>query len=126
MDYYYRERHESEGFREEATPYPAILLVGLVGFLLGLSLLHSVESAVVRAEESINWALVAVPLFIILAIQWFGSFEVPELVAVGDTLSWAVDCVSHEGGSPWAVAAVLLLLLFLASFRSTFRDMWLI
>ncbi|CAA6655957.1 unnamed protein product [Spirodela intermedia] len=102
-----------ENLGVQPVPYPVLLLLGLVGLLLGVPLFLAYESAVEEAQQRLNWGLMAVPVLLIFAIRWAASFQ-----------GWAVDGASEEGGSPWAVAAVVVLVLVLVSFQSTFRDVW--
>ncbi|CAA7391362.1 unnamed protein product [Spirodela intermedia] len=129
MDYYTGSGGPSalENLGVQPVPYPVLLILGLVGLLLGVPLFLAYESAVEEAQQRLNWGLMAVPVLLIFAIRWAASFQgsgLPFGLSLGDQRRWAVDGASEEGGSPWAVAAVVVLVLVLVSFQSTFRDVW--
>lgn len=132
MDCYGRRNgwlHALENLRVHPVPYPVLLILGLVGLLLGVSLFLAYESAIEEVQERLSWGLLAVPVLLIFAIRWSASFQRPGLpfgLSLGDRRRRAVVNAWEEGGSPWGVAAVVVLLLVLVSFQSTFRDMWLI
>jgi hypothetical protein len=129
---YYDRRYQSsilDSFTLSPLPYPVILILLMVFFFLGVSSYFTYEDFMEEVEEQMSWILLAVPLVLILLIQWLSSI---------DTFDGFVGFfypnqhnrrinygISNDGGSsPWGVAALVVLVLILASFHSTFQDMW--
>ncbi|XP_078174107.1 uncharacterized protein LOC144567799 [Carex rostrata] len=129
---YYDRRNDSsiiDSFTLSPLPYPVILILLMVFFFLGISWYFTYEDFFETVEEEFNWVLLVVPLILILLIQWLSSME-----SFDGFLGFFYPNhrnqrtnygYSNEGGSsPWGVAALVVLVLILASFHSTFEDMW--
>ncbi|KAG0460674.1 hypothetical protein HPP92_020570 [Vanilla planifolia] len=112
-------------------PYPVLLILAMVIVLLGFSWSFSYEDFVETAEEKMSWALLLVPVGLLLLIRLVSSadfgvrgflfpFDRREYRRFYDSV-WPQDA---GGASPWGVAAALVVLIVLASFHSTFLDMW--
>lgn len=132
MSYHGDRRAESsllEAFTLSPVPYPVILILGMVTLLLGVSWFFSYEDFIEEATEQLSWLLLAVPVLLVLLIRWISSVESFEgyFGFYPSERRWRAnryDAGPGEGSSPWGVAMVVVLLLVLASFHSTFRDMW--
>lgn len=118
-----------EGFSLNPLPYPVLLLLGVIFMFLGFQWYVSYEEVVESTEESMGWILLAVPVVLIFAVRLLSNVENPE------RLFWSSPWDRHrrrgyfsqsEGSSPWGVAALILLLLVLVQFQSTFLDSWFI
>ncbi|KAG1354067.1 hypothetical protein COCNU_07G001790 [Cocos nucifera] len=101
----------------------------MVFFLLGISWFFTYEDIIETTEEQINWALLVIPVVLLLVIRWLSSIERFEDTLLGSLLPYDRrrsynNYQPQEGSSPWGVAAVVVLLLILVSFQSTFQDMW--
>ncbi|KAL5210493.1 hypothetical protein ABZP36_006116 [Zizania latifolia] len=129
---YYDRRGESsivEAFTLSPLPYPVILILGMVMLLLGVSWFFTYEDFIEEAAEQFNWALLVVPIALVLLIKWISSVETFEgyFGFYPTERRWnrgGYDAAAADGSSPWGVAMVVLLLLVLATFHSTFQDMW--
>ncbi|KAL6645919.1 hypothetical protein ACP70R_012678 [Stipagrostis hirtigluma subsp. patula] len=131
---YYGDRRGAEATIVEAftlspVPYPVILILLVVALLLGASWFFTYEDFIEEAAETFSWALLAVPIALVLLIRWISSVESFEgyFGFYPSERRWRgnrYDAAPAEGSSPWGVAMVVVLLLVLASFHSTFQDMW--
>lgn len=118
-----------EVFSLNPMPYPVLLLLAVIFIFLGLQWYVSYEEVVESTEESMGWILFVVPIALIFAVRFLSNIENPE------RLFWSSPWDRHrrlnylsssEGSSPWGVAAVILLLLVLLQFQSSFLDSWFI
>ncbi|XP_022989070.1 uncharacterized protein LOC111486253 [Cucurbita maxima] len=105
-------------------PYPVLLLLAVVFIFLGASWWLSYESAVEAAEDQINWILFATPVLLIILARFLSSVD-PSFFS---SSPWDRRRRTHhlpaEGSSPWGVAALIVLLLVLVQFQSSFRESW--
>ena len=110
-----------------APPLQLLAVVGIVMFLLFVPSYIKFKSTMQTATINLNFLLLFLPLvliFIAHSISRHGSrLVVPvPLLSLGRAL--ARTRTGGAGGSPWGVAALVVLLLVLAFFRSNFRSMW--
>jgi len=132
MAYYGDRRPESsivEAFTLSPLPYPVILILLMVSLLLGVSWFFTYEDFIEEAAEQFSWALLAVPIALVLLIRWISSVDSFDGYFSGFFPSerrWrpGYGSAPAEGSSPWGVAMLVLLLIVLASFHETIRDMW--
>ncbi|BAH92077.1 uncharacterized protein [Oryza sativa Japonica Group] len=116
-----------EAFTLSPLPYPVILILLMVMLLLGVSWFFTYEDFMEEAAEQLSWALLLVPVALVLLIRWISSVDTFDgyFSFYPTERRWnRYDPGPAEGSSPWGVAMVVLLLLVLASFHSTFQDMW--
>ncbi|KAF5752033.1 hypothetical protein HS088_TW02G01053 [Tripterygium wilfordii] len=130
MAYSYHERRSSifDLFSLNPLPYPVLLILAVISIFLGMSWYFSYEEAVEAAEETMGWALLAVPVVLIFLVRWLSSMENHDMF-----FGWSpwdkrgrtyYGPSSSEGSSPWGVAALIVLLLILLRFQSVFLDSW--
>ncbi|KAL7118640.1 hypothetical protein ACP275_02G015900 [Erythranthe tilingii] len=119
-----------EAFSLNPLPYPVLLFSCLIFLFLGLQWYVSYESVVEAAEESMGWLLMAAPLVLLFAVRWLSTLENrPEWWFSGTSPPWDSRRrnyfrSSEEGGSPWGVAALIVLLLVLVQYQSVFLESW--
>ncbi|KAL3515026.1 hypothetical protein ACH5RR_021928 [Cinchona calisaya] len=118
-----------EVFSLNPLPYPVLLILGVIFIFLGLQWYVSYESVVEATEESMGWVLMAVPLVLIILVRLLSNVDSPERFFWGSS-PWdrhrRMQYQYSEGSSPWGVAALIVLLLVLLHFQSTFLDSWFI
>ncbi|WCJ39555.1 hypothetical protein M5689_020536 [Euphorbia peplus] len=127
--YCYGRRNNSifDGFTLSPLPYPVLLILGVTSVFLGISWLFSYEDMVEAAEEQTKWVLLVIPLVIILVVRWLSSMENPDMLFAKSPWEWKRGThhrAPPEGSSPWGVAALIVLLLVLVQFQSSFLDSW--
>lgn len=131
MSYYGDRRAESsivEAFTLSPLPYPVILVLLMVTLLLGASWFFTYDDFIEEASQQLSWALLGVPIALVLLIRWISSVDSFEgyLGFYPRESRWKgrYERGPAEGSSPWGVALLVILLLVLASFHSTIHDMW--
>jgi hypothetical protein len=101
----------------------------MVLFFLAISFFFTFGDFMEAAQEQISLVLLIVPLVLILLIKLLSSVESFDGI-VGFCRNNRHHLTNYErlneGGStpPWGVAALVVLILILAFFHSTFQDMW--
>lgn len=130
MAYDRRDSSVFDAFTLSPLPYPVLLILLMVFFLLGISWFFTYEEIIETTEEQVNWLLLVSPVVLVLVIRWLSSIERFEDTLLGSLLPYDGRRSNYyinqpqEGSSPWGVAAVVVLLLILVSFQSSFQDMW--
>ncbi|KAG5047825.1 hypothetical protein JHK85_008928 [Glycine max] len=114
-----------DGFSLNPVPYPVLLILSLILLFLGISWYLSYEEVVEAAEEQLGWMLLATPVVLILVVRWLSSVDTSEWFFFNSS-PWERRRRTHhfpsEGSSPWGVAALILLVLVLLHYHSTFLD----
>ncbi|KAL8556227.1 hypothetical protein ACS0TY_003868 [Phlomoides rotata] len=114
-----------DGFSLNPLPYPVLLILAVISLFLGLQWYVSYESVVEATEESMGWLLMAAPLLLLFAVKWLSTSENTGWWFYGAS-PWRRESYfgSAEGGSPWGVAALIVLLLVLMQYQSSFLESW--
>ncbi|KAL2346060.1 hypothetical protein Fmac_000060 [Flemingia macrophylla] len=112
-----------DGFTLNPVPYPVLLILTLILSFLGISWYLSYEEVVEAAEEQLGWMLLATPVLLILIVRWLSSVDTSDWFFFNSS-PWRTHHFHSEGTSPWGVAALILLVLVLLHFHSTFLDAW--
>ncbi|KAK7351912.1 hypothetical protein VNO77_11681 [Canavalia gladiata] len=116
-----------EGFTLNPLPYPVLLILLVIFLFLGISWYFSYEEVVESAEEQLGWILFVTPVLLLLIARWLSSVDTSDWWFFSPS-PWETRRRTHyqpsEGTSPWGVAAVILLLLILLHYQSTFLDTW--
>ncbi|KAK2978008.1 hypothetical protein RJ640_026442 [Escallonia rubra] len=68
-----------------------------------------------------GWALLAAPLLILFAVRWLSTVENPDGL-FGWNRRGRTNYLQSEGSSSWGVAALILVLLVMVQYHSTFLD----
>ncbi|KAK9165192.1 hypothetical protein Scep_000383 [Stephania cephalantha] len=130
MNYYARRRHDAsifDVFTLNPLPYPVLLLLIVIFVFLGISWSFSYESVVEDAELNFGLFLKVVPVLLLLLVQLLSKFENPErwfYTSPYDRRRKAHYFQSSDGASPWWVLGLIVLLLLMVSYQSTFLDSW--
>ncbi|KAK8916902.1 hypothetical protein KSP39_PZI022834 [Platanthera zijinensis] len=125
-------------------PHPVLLFLLIFLLLAGISSSSNVSGFIIKPKEQMSLGLFLGPVAVLLLIRFVPSAE--SLLAFSHSISDAgaallgylspysgrcfanlYDCISPQDGcaaSPWGVAAAVVLLIVLASFRSVFLDKW--
>jgi hypothetical protein len=116
---------------EDPVPYPVLLLLVIVSVLVGISWRFSKGSgAKCLVGSHTGWALRAIPLVLTLILHCLSSSEISKIKS--QMLGHDAD---HSGSSerfsfkkvsltPWALAALVVFLVFMAQYQSEFRIRW--
>ncbi|XP_030532007.1 uncharacterized protein LOC115742059 [Rhodamnia argentea] len=116
----------SDVFTLNPLPYPVLAILAVISIFLGISWYFSYESVVETAEEQTGWILLAVPIVLILLVRLLSSMDDPQSLFTGSP--WGRRRATYgppaEGSSPWGVAALIVLLLVLLQYQSSFLESW--
>ncbi|CAN0907559.1 hypothetical protein LINGRAHAP2_LOCUS24861 [Linum grandiflorum] len=87
--------------------------------VLGFSWYINYESVIEDLINQIKFLLILSPILLLLLLHClsrFPNFYVP--------LPTERDSLHRAGGSPWGVALLLVFLLFMISYQSSFQERW--
>ncbi|CAJ2642940.1 unnamed protein product [Trifolium pratense] len=110
-----------------APPFQLVSIVGIVMFLLFVPSYINFKSTMHKANITLHLFLMILPLLLIF-IAYFISKCGPRFVLpvdfFGRQLVQSRARTEGGGSAPWGLAALVVLLLVLASKLSNFRSMW--
>ncbi|KAB1227911.1 hypothetical protein CJ030_MR1G013791 [Morella rubra] len=92
--------------------------LGIVFFILGFTWYLNFESMFEDFFTYLKLFCIIVPVLLLIIVHCLSS-GVPSLIP-----SVERDSLLRAGGSPWGVALVLVFLLFVISYQSTFHERW--
>ncbi|KAL6995837.1 hypothetical protein U1Q18_005973 [Sarracenia purpurea var. burkii] len=97
------------------TPLPLLFIFVVIVFLASTS--HYLETKAKMKQTMLNFQLflILLPVVLIMSVH---------LVTVIRDPRTAYDSEQRQDGSPWAVAAAVLLLLVLVSYQSSLQSKW--
>uniref|UniRef100_A0A1J3HH23 Transmembrane protein n=1 Tax=Noccaea caerulescens TaxID=107243 RepID=A0A1J3HH23_NOCCA len=117
-----------DSFSLSPLPFPVLVILAVASIFLMTSWYWSFEEAAESAGEQMNLALLLIPLLLIVLVRWLSSMENPDAflgVFSSRRQIYRSPGAGDEGGSsPWGVAAVIVLLLVLLNYQSSFSEMW--
>ncbi|KAF8012546.1 hypothetical protein BT93_I0648 [Corymbia citriodora subsp. variegata] len=113
----------SDAFTLNPLPYPVLAILAVISIFLGISWYFSYESVVETAEWDMGWILLATPVVLILLVKFLSSMD-NQSFFTGWGRRRAINSQPSEGSSPWGVAALIVILLVLLQYQSSFLDSW--
>lgn len=101
-------------------PLHLILLIVIVFFMLGFSWYINYESMFEDMMSQFKLFLMLLPLLLLLLVHCLSTGGLPTfLLPLPEK-----DSLHRAGGSPWGVAFLLVFLLFMISYQSSFQERW--
>ncbi|CAN6811842.1 unnamed protein product, partial [Brassica oleracea var. botrytis] len=90
----------------------------VVFFVFSFTWYLNYESILEDTMNNLKFFIILSPLFLLLLVHFFSGglslyVPLPEQ-----------DSIHHAGSSPWGVAAVLVVILFMVSYQSDIHEMW--
>jgi len=115
-----------DGFTLSPLPYPVLLILAVIFIFLGTSWYFSYEDVVETAQEQFGWILFALPVVLIFIVRLVSSMEDSGWFSGSSVLNRRSTTYQSpsEGSSPWGVAALIVVLLILVQFQSSFLESW--
>ncbi|ERN11154.1 hypothetical protein AMTRI_Chr04g243600 [Amborella trichopoda] len=120
--YYNRNRSYGSYLSELQIPFHLCFFMFILLLFLSLSWYLSYESALESIVDQLKLWLIVSPVILLLVVHWLSSDEqrlVPFILQLPEK-----DSIHRAGSSPWGVAFVLMLLLFMISYQSYFHERW--
>lgn len=110
-------------------PYPVLLILAVLSVFLGISWYFSYESVVESTEERMGWVLLATPIVLLFVVRWLSSLgEAGNFFAVSpwdrQRRRMYSGALGDGGASPWGVAVLIVVLLVLLRYQSSFLESW--
>ncbi|KFK41727.1 hypothetical protein AALP_AA2G165000 [Arabis alpina] len=118
-----------DSFSLSPLPYPVLLILAVASVFLLTSWYFTFEEAAESAGEQMNIALLLIPLILIVLVRWLSSLENPDaflgMFSNRRQVYYRSPGAGDDGGSsPWGVAALIVLLLVLLQYQSSFLERW--
>ncbi|KAL6346587.1 hypothetical protein AAG906_000205 [Vitis piasezkii] len=109
-------------------PYPVLLILAVILIFFSISWYVSYDSIIEAAEVQMSWALLAIPILLLMAVHLVSSMENSDLFSASSPYGYRRRSYyrPQEGSSPWGVAALIVLLLIMVQYQSVFHDRWLV
>ncbi|KAJ9158675.1 hypothetical protein P3X46_024239 [Hevea brasiliensis] len=90
--------------------------------LIGFSWYMNYEPVLESMFDQVKLVLMVSPLLLLLVVHWFSNNE-------SRRLSYFIplpekDSLHRAGGTPWGVGFLLVFLLFMISYQSSFQERW--
>jgi hypothetical protein len=89
---------------------------------LGFSFYISFESASESLADQTKLFLILTPLLLVLAVHCLSNVDAQHFSL--SFLAPEQDSIHRAGSSPWGVAVLLMVLIFMVSYQSSFHEMW--
>lgn len=105
-------------------PYPVLLILAVIFIFFVIQWFVSYESMVESTKENFGWLLMATPVVLVFAVKWLSSIENLESFFGRDRRRRMNYAGSSEGSFPWGVAAMIVLVLVLLQYQSSFLESW--
>lgn len=127
--YYYQNSNGPYPYNYNSSSYSPPMSLHLCLFLFTLFALISLswymayESVLESLLEQLRLGLMLSPLLLLLLVHWLSDDE-RRRVLFFIPLPMERESFHQAGGSPWGVALVLVLLIFMISYQSYFQDWW--
>ncbi|QCE16689.1 uncharacterized protein LOC114163737 [Vigna unguiculata] len=107
-----------------APPLQLLAIVAIVMFLLFVPSYVNFKSTVHTATVGFHLFLLLLPLFLIVVAYAISKHGSRLVLPAPPPFLGGIRLRTDGGGFPWGVAALVVLLLVLASYLSNFRSMW--
>eukprot|EP01018_Ginkgo_biloba_P016717 Gb_33579 [translate_table: standard] len=101
-------------------PHHLLFILLIVLLFLFLSWYLAYESAMEDTMEQLKLFLMVSPLFLLLAVRWLSGTGRPAISLPGS----GPNAIHRAGSSPWGVGLLVVLLLLMISYQSSFHDQW--
>ncbi|KAJ3677075.1 hypothetical protein LUZ60_002799 [Juncus effusus] len=90
--------------------------------ILGFTLYMSFESATESLADNTKLFLMVLPLVLLLAVHFLSNVDSWNFSFL--FLSPDQDSIHRAGGSPWGVGVLLIVVIFMVSYQSSFHEKW--
>lgn len=97
-----------------------LLILVIVALFLMFSWYMTYESALEGLMDQLNVVLILCPVLLLLIVHWLSVVEKPTLPLPRSE----PNAIHRAGGSPWGVGLLVLVLMVMISYQSSFHDQW--
>ncbi|KAI3856484.1 hypothetical protein MKW92_036619 [Papaver armeniacum] len=104
-------------------PIHLCFFFGILLLFLSFSWYINYESMFEDMMDQFKLILIISPLLLLLVVHWLSSDD-RRRVPLIFTLPDSKDSLHRAGGTPWGVGFVLVFLMFMVSYQSSFHERW--
>ncbi|KAM0002215.1 hypothetical protein Hdeb2414_s0337g00871431 [Helianthus debilis subsp. tardiflorus] len=111
-----------EYIRQLSIPIHFFIFLCVIFIFMCVTWYVNYESKVESFMRNVKIFLLLTPVVILVIVHWLSSRErswLPLLVPLPEK-----DSFHRAGGSPWGVAIVLVFLMYMVSYKSSFHERW--
>lgn len=101
-------------------PFQLLFIIFIVLFLIFISWYMAYESAMEDTVDQLKLYLMISPLLLLLAVRCWSKTGIPTIPLPPSE----PNAIHRAGSSPWGVGLLVILLLLMISYQSTFHDQW--
>ncbi|GLJ12449.1 hypothetical protein SUGI_0191000 [Cryptomeria japonica] len=101
-------------------PYQLLFILVIVVLFLTGSWYMSYESVFEEVMEQVKLVLMLSPLLLLIMVHWLSVVEKPYIPLPPSE----PNAIHRAGSSPWGMGLLVLLLLLMISYQSTFHEYW--
>lgn len=100
--------------------FHVLFILVIVALFLMFSWYMTYESALEGFMDHFNMVLILCPVMLLLIVHWLSVVEKPALPFPRSE----PNAIHRAGGSPWGVGLLVVLLMVMISYQSSFHDQW--
>lgn len=97
-----------------------LFILVIVALFLMFSWYMTYESRFEGLMDQFNMVLILCPVMLLLIVHWLSVVEKPTLPFPRSE----PNAIHRAGGSPWGVGLLVVLLMVMISYQSSFHDQW--
>lgn len=101
-------------------PFQLLFIIFIVLFLIFISWYMAYESAMEDTVDQLKLYLMISPLLLLLAVRCWSKTGIRTIPLPPSE----PNAIHRAGSSPWGVGLLVILLLLMISYQSTFHDQW--
>jgi hypothetical protein len=101
-------------------PFQLLFFTLIVIFLIFISWYMTYESSMEDTRDRLKLFLMISPLLLLLAVRCLSKTGMPTIALPASE----PNAIHRAGSSPWGVGLLLVVLLLMISYQSTFHDHW--
>nr|ABK21835.1 unknown [Picea sitchensis] len=100
--------------------FHVLFILVIVALFLAFSWYMTYESTLEGMRDQLNMVLILCPVMLLLIVHWLSVVEKPTLPLPRSE----PNAIHRAGGSPWGVGLLVLVLMVMISYQSSFHDSW--
>lgn len=108
------------GIMNSLPPVQLLFIILIVFFLIFISWYMAYESALEDTMDQLKLFLMISPLILLLAVRCMSKTGIPTIALPRSE----PNAIHRAGSSPWGVGLLVLVLLLMISYQSTFHEHW--
>ncbi|PIA48573.1 hypothetical protein AQUCO_01400870v1 [Aquilegia coerulea] len=114
--------YSSTGFLP-SLPQHLCFFLAILFFFMSFTFYINYESMLESLIDKLKLGLIVSPLVLLLVVQWYSRSDRQQVPLLLIPLP-EKEAFHMAGGSPWGVGILLVVLMFMISYQSSFHELW--